>query len=175
MAKDFLRFAGVGFGYETALNPFFINLNLHFSPGWTGVVGAHGSGKSTLLRLFCGELLPLSGSISGPPLAVYCPQRTDHPPAGLRKLMTSPGREAALLKSRLGLEEDWPARWPGLSHGERRRLQIGAALFQSPDLPAVDEPTNHLDALTRDTLLGVLADFRGSGLWSATTVFFWRR
>jgi len=164
MAKDFLRFVGVDFRYETAPNLLFEDVDLHLGPGWTGVVGVNGAGKSTLLCLACGRLSPIAGSVLGPPLAVYCPQRTDHPPGGLDRFMTSPGRGAALLKSRLGLEEDWPARWAGLSHGERKRLQIGAALFREPDLLALDEPFNHLDSQARDILLAALADFRGIGL-----------
>ena len=164
MARDFLRFSGVDFEYPTSPNPLFENVNLHLSPGWTGLVGANGTGKSTLLCLACGELSPSAGSVSRPPLAVYCPQRTDHPPPGLAELMTSPGRTAALLKAGLGLEEGWPDQWPSLSHGERKRLQLGAALFQEPDLLAVDEPSNHLDSAARDILLAALEGFKGVGL-----------
>jgi len=32
-----------------------------------------------------------------------------------------------------------------LSGGWRKRLAIGQALFQKPDLLLMDEPTNHLD------------------------------
>ena len=164
MAENFLRFTDVDFGYENSPDTIFLNLNLHFTPGWTGVTGANGSGKSTLLRLACDELFPASGNVAAPPLAVYCPQRTDNPPAGLGGFMASTGREAVLIKAKLGLDDRWPNQWPRLSHGERKRLQIGAALFQAPDLLAVDEPTNHLDAPARDIILAALTDFRGIGL-----------
>ena len=163
MAKEFVRFVEVGFGYETS-GLLFENLSLDFGPGWTGVVGANGSGKSTLLGLACGELKPWSGAILGVAPAVYCPQRTDRPPRDLDRLFSAPGREAALIKAGLGLEADWPKRWKALSHGEQKRLQIGAALFARPALLAVDEPTNHLDAQAREALLRALLSFQGVGI-----------
>ena len=164
MSKDALRLSGVAFAYQNSLEPLFENLDLHLDPGWTGVVGANGVGKSTLLRLACGQLTPVTGSISRPALTVYCPQRTDDPPDALDSLMKAPDREARLIRARLGLAQDWPAKWPSLSHGERKRLQIGASLYQGPDLLALDEPTNHLDAQAREVLLNALAGFRGVGL-----------
>ena len=48
----------------------------------------------------------------------------------------------------LGVEPEWAERWDTLSHGERKRAQIAAALWRRPDVLALDEPTNHLDATT---------------------------
>jgi ATPase subunit of ABC transporter with duplicated ATPase domains len=56
----------------------------------------------------------------------------------------------------LGIDAGWPYRWDTLSHGERKRFQVAAALIRNPAVLAVDEPTNHLDreagALVRDAL-----------------------
>ena len=164
MSRNLLRLLSVDFGYDASPELLFQNIDLHLGLGWTGVVGANGAGKSTLLRLSCGQLTPVAGSVSGPSLAVYCPQRTDHPPDGLELLMGASDREAMLIRVRLGLDEKWPNRWPDLSHGERKRLQIGAALYQRPDLLAVDEPTNHLDNQAQNVLLNALGAFRGIGL-----------
>ena len=164
MSAASLRFVGVDFGYEASPRPVFQNLNLHFAPGWTGVTGMNGAGKSTLLRLACGELEPSDGYVVAPGVLAYCPQRTDDPPAGLAEFMAAPEREAMRLRALLGLEPDWPSRWPKLSHGERKRLQIGAALFGRSDLLALDEPTNHLDLEARRALAGALAAYRGIGL-----------
>jgi ATPase subunit of ABC transporter with duplicated ATPase domains len=51
-----------------------------------------------------------------------------------------------------------------LSHGERKRAQIGALLWLSPAVAAVDEPTNHIDADARAALASALKQFRGVGL-----------
>ena len=64
----------------------------------------------------------------------------------------------------LGVEPDWVHRWSSLSHGERKRLQVAAALWLEPDLLAVDEPTNHLDADTTACVRDALAAYRGIGL-----------
>lgn len=163
MAEDFVRLEQVEFGWETSA-PLLEDVTLDLGPGWTGVVGPNGAGKSTLLALACGRLQPWSGRVSRGGPAVYCPQRTDYPPQDLDRLFAAPGREAALIRSGLGLEPDWPGRWDLLSHGERKRLQIGAALFRDPALLAVDEPSNHLDVRAREVLIQALASFRGVGV-----------
>jgi ATPase subunit of ABC transporter with duplicated ATPase domains len=139
-------------------------LSVHFAAGFTGVVGANGAGKTTLLLLATGALRPQSGTVHAPARAAYCAQRTDEPPAGLEALLAKPHGEARALRERLGLDPSWISRWHSLSHGERKRLQIGAALLASPDLLALDEPTNHVDAETRAALLVALRRFRGVGL-----------
>jgi ATPase subunit of ABC transporter with duplicated ATPase domains len=62
------------------------------------------------------------------------------------------------------LDPDWTDRWETLSHGERKRAQIGLALWQEPAVMAVDEPTNHIDADCRKLLEGALRAFRGAGV-----------
>jgi len=41
---------------------------------------------------------------------------------------------AQIIKSQLGIEDDWfePGRWLTLSHGERKRVQIAVALWLEP-------------------------------------------
>lgn len=48
--------------------------------------------------------------------------------------------------------------------GERKRAQIGVALWRRPQVLAIDEPTNHLDSAARDLLTTALSAFQGIGL-----------
>jgi macrolide transport system ATP-binding/permease protein len=157
-------FRDVAFTYETMSGWLFEGLELHFSVGWTGIVGANGSGKTTLVRLAVGELQPLRGSVERDSTALYCQQRTDEVPQGIDGLLLARDSRAGKLRANLGIAQDWPQRWDTLSHGERKRAQIAAALWQRPDVLALDEPTNHLDREARKMLWQALRDFRGIGL-----------
>ncbi len=56
--------------------------------------------------------------------------------------------------------DDMPVRQ--LSGGERRRVALGMALLEKPDLLLLDEPTNHLDAETIEWLEHTLRDYPGT-------------
>ena len=165
------------------LNPLLENVNAHFMPGWTGIVGANGCGKSTLLRLASGELEPTSGTIHQLGSSVYVLQRTDDPPEDWHEFLESDDFEADEWRRKLNISLDWHDRWDTLSHGERKRSQIAVALWKQPELLALDEPTNHIDA-NRQTistrLRGVCsstvsASSAVSACSSATTANFWTR
>ena len=49
------------------------------------------------------------------------------------------------IATRLRLDHLRDASLSKLSGGERKRVALGAALVQSPDVLLLDEPTNHLD------------------------------
>ncbi len=135
--------------------------------GWTGVVGINGAGKTTVLRLIDGSLAPSTGTVVlDPPtgVVVRCPQTADDIDANIEILADSWDSPAHTLLGRLDLERDDLSRWPTLSPGERKRWQIGGALYQQPDVLLLDEPTNHLDAKARDLLIGALRRFRGAGV-----------
>jgi macrolide transport system ATP-binding/permease protein len=164
MAKAYLQFSDVTFYYDTVDAPIFERLSFECHEGWTGVIGANGSGKTTLLRLACGELIPQGGSVRSSGIVSYCAQRTDDPPGELPAFLQAADAEAAELWGRLRVGPDWRERWPSLSHGERKRAQIGVALWQRPDVLALDEPTNHIDIDARRLLADTLGAFRGIGL-----------
>ncbi len=154
----------VSFTHEGAASPLFSRVSLHCAPGWTGIVGDNGAGKTTLLRLALGELAPDEGFVRRPPRVAHCQQRTDVPPRELGGLLASPDPDACRLRGILGLGEDWAGRWGTLSHGERKRAQVAAALWTRPDALLLDEPTNHVDAGARLQVIAGLRRFRGIGV-----------
>jgi ATPase subunit of ABC transporter with duplicated ATPase domains len=162
-----VRFNSVSFSYPSGTEPVLRDLDLEFHEGWTGITGDNGAGKSTLLMLIAGILKPQSGTLRIFPAPSdqdrhYCPQRTDEPPEQWEDFFSSPA--AAPLISRLGIEADWPYRWESLSHGERKRLQLGVALWRQPELLLVDEPANHLDREARVLVGSALRSYSGTGL-----------
>jgi len=164
MPADTLRFTDVFYTYDSLPDELLTDLTFAVSSGWTGVVGRNGAGKSTLLRLAVGEAEPTSGVVDGPSPGLIVAQRTDDPPDRLTDLIAFPDAEAGRLVSILGIDADWPYRWATLSHGERKRAQIGVALWINPPLLAVDEPTNHLDGPARRMLATALSRYSGVGL-----------
>jgi len=164
MSRVFLLFQNVSFTYDTAPAPLFDGLDAAFPTGWTGIVGANGTGKTTLLKLAVGLLEPIRGVIRRPGPSRLCEQRTDDPPEGLADFLASSDGEAAELRGRLALRGDWIGRWPTLSHGERKRAQIGVALWRQEPVLCLDAPTNHVDAEARALVAAALARHRGIGL-----------
>jgi len=164
MSNAFIKFHQISFSYDSSSAPLLHGLAIHLTPGWTGVVGANGTGKTTLLMLATGILSPDKGFVERPQQAVYCPQRTDHMPDEFGALLAGKNRKAILIKTRLGLQEDWLKRWETLSHGERKRAQLAVALWRNPEVLAVDEPTNHVDGEAREVIFSALRHYDGIGL-----------
>lgn len=128
-------------------------------------MGPNGCGKSTLLAILAGVLKPTSGQVGGlDGTSYHCKQETTVPPEGLEAFLESYEKDVMRLKGSLeifGLEgTDWNA----LSHGERKRIQLGIALSGRPELLMLDEPTNHLDALNRNFIIQTLKQYRGIGI-----------
>jgi ATPase subunit of ABC transporter with duplicated ATPase domains len=164
MGKTTIEFQNVSFAYESQSTSFIRKLSVTFSRGWTGLVGANGTGKSTLLKLATGMIGPVTGNVRIPDNTIYCRQRTDFAPDQFEDFLSADDHEAHMLKGRLGIDPDWIDRWETLSHGERKRAQIGTALWLQPEIMAIDEPTNHLDSEAREMLISSLKMFRGTGL-----------
>ena len=45
-----------------------------------------------------------------------------------------------------------------MSQGERKRIQVGAALWRNPELLTLDEPTNHMDLPSIECVGSALAE-----------------
>ncbi|HWM85090.1 MAG TPA: ATP-binding cassette domain-containing protein, partial [Kofleriaceae bacterium] len=143
-----IRAAHLAFAHGDAV-PLLEDVSFHLSPGWWGLVGDNGAGKTTLLRLFAGRLRPGAGSLAVEPdwaRIALCEQSVAEVPEDAGGLAGAGDGDAIRLRARLRLEPDDLARWDTLSPGERKRWQIGAALFTAPEILLCDEPTNHLDA-----------------------------
>ncbi|HVN28059.1 MAG TPA: ATP-binding cassette domain-containing protein [Candidatus Binataceae bacterium] len=141
--------------------------NFQVSIGWTGIVGPNGAGKTTLMRLIAGELEPWSGSINFDGVGsqpILLRQTVEELTAAIAQFAESRDGAASRLFGELALHPNDLARWPTLSPGERKRWQVGAALWTDPDVLMLDEPTDHLDTDARDFLLEGLRRFRGIGV-----------
>jgi ATPase subunit of ABC transporter with duplicated ATPase domains len=159
-----VRVSHAAFAYSDQV-PLFSGLDLVLPRGWTGLVGPNGAGKTTLLRLLEGSLRPTEGSVRFEPAdarAALCAQTVESLDPAIEALAADDA--AHPLRGQLHLEPGQLARWPTLSPGERKRWQVGAALWREPDVLLLDEPTNHLDALARAWLVAALAHFPGVGL-----------
>jgi len=164
MASPIVALRDIEFSWPQAADPLFNNLSATLTVGFTGVVGVNGAGKSTLLKLLGGEIHPDAGHIEGNSDLVFCDQRTDDPPDRLDEFLSDWDAQAYELRARLAIADDSHERWLNLSHGERKRVQIGCALWQRPEVLVLDEPANHIDADARAMLRNALARYRGIGV-----------
>jgi len=164
MVSQTLSLQAVSFAYPSSSTFIFDGLTIQFDRGWTGVIGPNGLGKTTLLRLIAGELEPVQGHIQCSGAVTYCLQRTDDPPEVWRAFMEAKDRSACMWRGRLEVSSDWLDRWSTLSHGQRKRVQVAAALWKPTHILALDEPTNHIDRRGRDMILQALGTFDGIGL-----------
>lgn len=158
-----LRAHELGFAHD-ASSALFEDVSFHLTAGWTGLVGANGAGKTTLLRLITGELSPTSGHLKHDARVVCCEQRVELASDDLQSFAWAHDGLARRLQGRLRLDPVQLERWPTLSPGERKRWQLGAALWSEPEVLLLDEPTNHLDDEGRALLIDALRGFHGVGI-----------
>ena len=144
------------FGLKTLLN----GVSLGVQTGdRIGIVGVNGGGKTTLLGVLTGIEPPDSGRVSHNSdlrMAVVT-QRFEVEesltiaqviiePLGLETFEWASNARVRDVLGGLGIVDlglDTPV--GSLSGGERRRVNLAAALVQDLDVVVLDEPTNHLD------------------------------
>ncbi len=162
----FVRVANLSFSYSDSVE-IVHGADFQIARGWTGIVGPNGAGKTTLMRLIAGELEPASGAVhfdgidSG---AILLRQTVEDLTPTIEHFAESLDGESARLFGELALKSEDISRWPTLSPGERKRWQVGAALWSDPAVLMLDEPTDHLDSEARDFLIGGLRRFRCIGI-----------
>lgn len=158
-----VRLVDVSFSYPQQ-SSLLQHLNLHFSSGWTGVVGANGSGKSTLLQLLTGELEPVLGQVLPKTRRVTRQAQAIPRQDALTDFAWEFSRQSLKWLSIFDLDPESFSRWETLSAGERRRWQLAEVLSRPNDVLILDEPTNHLDARGKELLLEAMRSFRGVGI-----------
>ena len=165
-----IRLEGVSrwYGQVVGVN----DVSISLPPGVTGLLGPNGAGKSTLLKLFTGQILPSTGTVTvlgepiwnNPPLMErigFCPEQD-----AFYEYLTGRQFLEALLglygfprpqRKRLAQEaletvEMLPAadrKIAGYSKGMRQRIKMAQALAHTPEVLFLDEPLNGMDPLGR--------------------------
>jgi ABC-2 type transport system ATP-binding protein len=127
-------------------------------------------GKSTLLRLVAGVSVPSRGRV-----ARTARLRTGYVPEGFAAVagLTGGGwlRQLAWVRGQADAGEDVAAALSAplerpltaLSHGQRQRVALAAALAGRPDVIVLDEPTAGLDDEARAALDALLSAAAGRG------------
>lgn len=159
-----LALSDVTYTYPDAVDPVISHVSLTFDKEWTAVLGDNGCGKTTLAKLAGGLLQPDSGTVTSGLFCVYCAQQTVEPPAELTEFALSYDKRAVRLREALALDDDMAWRYEELSCGQRKKLQVAVALWETPDVLILDEPTNHLDHDARMQLADILRGFDGVGI-----------
>ncbi len=159
------------------------DVNLHLTPGVWGLLGANGSGKTTLMRMVCGIMKPTAGRICYDGVDIsqlgdfyrevigYLPQEFGFYPeftvqqyleyiAALKGIPdTQAKHKIDELLTRLSLEDVRKKKIIKLSGGMKRRVGIGQALLNDPELLVLDEPTSGLDPGERVRFRNLLSEF----------------
>ncbi|WP_394743363.1 ABC transporter ATP-binding protein [Natronococcus roseus] len=147
------------------------------------LIGPNGAGKTTLVRALTGTTEPDSGSahvLEAMPSAVdrdrlgVLPQSFS-PPDRLtaRELVAyyaglyDDHRDPEAVLADVGLADADDTWYENLSGGQQRRVCVGTALVNDPDVLFLDEPTTGIDPAGRRTVWRLIEDLADSG----TTVF----
>lgn len=166
------------------------DVNLEIEEGeLVAVIGHTGSGKSTLIQHFNGLLKPTSGSVYVDGKDIWSDKKTlrdarfnvglcfQYPEYQLfeetayKDISFGPknmGLSADEIDKRVrraaefvGVTDEMLLKSPfDLSGGEKRRVAIAGVMAMEPKILILDEPTSGLDPRGRDTILGLIREYR---------------
>ena len=153
-----------------------------------GIRGANGAGKSTLLKIMAGIAKPDSGTIEMPAeiqknigyvpqdIALYEGLSGRHNLEFWAGISGLRGEQKNLriqwLLQEVGLLDKADVRVEAYSGGMRRRLNLAAALLQTPRLLLLDEPTVGADVPSVEVMLNLMRHMKKLGV---TVVFISHR
>lgn len=159
------------------------NVNVDFTPGVYGLLGANGAGKTTLMRMICGILKPSLGNIrlNGKSIGDlkeqyythlgYLPQEFGfYPEFTAREFMlymaAVKGLDKQKAKNRtehllhmVNLHDVSDKKIKSYSGGMKQRLGIAQAELNDPAILILDEPTAGLDPKERVRFRNIISDF----------------
>ena len=187
-----IHFDNVSKTYRTADGPVraLSDVSLDVDPGeFVAVRGPSGCGKSTLLMIAGGLAAPTAGrvvvagvdlpSASAAALTRFRAEQIgfvfqmfhllpyltvlENVAAALPGSNADSRSRAVELLERFQLADRLQHRPAELSAGERQRVAIARAMVNRPRLILADEPTGNLDPASAADVLGLLAEFHGTG------------
>ncbi len=170
----------VVYQYSGQVNPALCGVDLQLKRGQAvGLLGPNGSGKSSLINLLIGLRTPQSGEIHRPhgdkSVIAWVPQEYAFYPEltccenlqfFVGMLVLSSAEAARRVESAMTscmLQEFASRRARHCSGGVQRRLNLGIALLQKPDVLLLDEPTAGVDPQSRAFLLDRVSDLVAAG------------
>ncbi|GAB6091596.1 ABC transporter ATP-binding protein [Spirochaeta dissipatitropha] len=146
----------ISYRYRSAAAPLWSGVNIQLPAGKIlAIVGPNGSGKSTLLAVLAGLLKPGEGNISLPRRRLLIPQNPEHLFLYNRvwRELGSDLESAMPVLQHFGLARSRQYSPYRLSHGQKRRLNLGLAHISTPELLLLDEPTQGQDPAFRTRIL----------------------
>jgi ATPase subunit of ABC transporter with duplicated ATPase domains len=136
------------------------------------IIGFNGAGKTTLLRILAGVDQPDTGEIiagHGLKIGYYAQEHEtlDVKASVLENMVRSAMHMTEtecrkVLGSFLFTGDDVLKPAGVLSGGEKTRLALAMLVVSSANVLLLDEPTNNLDPVSREEILGALAEYKGS-------------
>ena len=166
------------------------DINIHSEPlKLMAVIGHTGSGKSTLIQHFNGLLKPQSGKVYVDGQDIWESKKTlrasrfavglcfQYPeyqlfeetvykdiafgPKNMKLSEEEIDRRVRDAARYIGVTDDMLEKSPfDLSGGEKRRVAIAGVMAMEPKILILDEPTAGLDPRGRDTILGLIRNYR---------------